>query len=312
MKILTHTDIIHLNIPPLECVNWARTVIRNKNQYVLPPKISLKPAHDVFYNTMPCIIPDLGRFGVKIVSRYPQRIPSLDSQIMIYDLASGSPLALLDGNWITAMRTGAVATVAVESLARRDFSVVGLIGLGNVTRAVMECLSAAFPEKPLRYILRRYKDQAELLCERFKNRPNIRFEIVDCNQSLIENSHVIISSPTATDELLGKDEWYPEGVLVVPVHTRGFQNCDLFFDKVFSDDTGHVQGFKYFDRFRQHAELTDVLTGVRAGRESSRERILSYNIGIAIQDVYFSSKIIERAKSGRELSLLPPQNKFWA
>ena len=103
MKVITHQDILALTVFPAECVKWAETVIRHKNEYLLPPKISLKPRHDVFYNTMPCIVAGEKCFGVKIVSRYPKRTPSLDSQILLYDLETGVPKALLDGNWITAM-----------------------------------------------------------------------------------------------------------------------------------------------------------------------------------------------------------------
>jgi ornithine cyclodeaminase len=79
----------------------------------------------------------------------------------------------------------------------------------------------------------------------------------------------------------------------VPIHTRGFQNCDTTFDKVFADDTGHVQGFKYFNQFKHFAEISDVLKGENIGRSSDDERILSYNIGLGLHDVYFASKIIE-------------------
>ena len=48
----------------------------------------------------------------------------------------------------------------------------------------------------------------------------------------------------------GDENLYRKGCLVIPVHTRGFQNCDLCFDKVYADDTAHVCGFKYFNEFK--------------------------------------------------------------
>lgn len=311
MKIITHKDIVGLRIPPAECVQWARQAILDKNKYVLPPKISLRPASDVFYNTMPCLLPDPGLYGMKIVSRHPLQTPALDSQIMVYDWNSGSPQALLDGNWITAMRTGAFAAIAIETLARTDSSVIGLIGLGNVARAVVECLAAIYPERLFRYLLRRHKDQAELFRERFKGLRQVTFETVETNQQMIEPADIVISCLTHAAENVGQDEWYGKGVLVVPVHTLGFQNCDLFFDRVICDDTGHVKGFKYFSQFRNYAELTDVLLGRAPGRQSAEERILSYNVGISVQDVYFAAKIIGLVNGGQEISLEPPRDKFW-
>ena len=77
----------------------------------------------------------------------------------------------------------------------------------------------------------------------------------------------------------------------MPVHTRGFQNCDTIFDKVFGDDTDHVRDFRYFSQFRKFGEISDVLSGELPGRENDQERILSYNIGLGLHDVYFASKI---------------------
>ena len=81
---------------------------------------------------------------------------------------------------------------------------------------------------------------------------------------------------------------FKPGVLVVLVHTRGFQNCDTVFDKVFADDEGHVKGLKYFSQFKKFAELDRILKGQISGRENDSERILSYNIGIGIHDIYFA------------------------
>ena len=65
---------------------------------------------------------------------------------------------------------------------------------------------------------------------------------------------------------------------MVPVHTRGFSNCDLFFDKVYGDDTNHICHFKYFNQFKSFSEISDVLTGKALGRENNKERIIAYNI----------------------------------
>ena len=312
MKVVTHQDIINLTITPAECVRWADTVIRHKNDYLLPPKISLKPKkRGVFFNTMPCVLTEEKCFGVKIVSRYPERTPSLDSQILLYNLETGAAKALFDGNWITAMRTGAVAATAVSRLAKSDFTSIGIIGLGNTARATLDCLLAIFPNKMMTILLREYKDQALLFQQRFSGRGNLTFELVNHTETLIERSHVVLSCLTATQEMLGQDECFQKGVLVIPVHTRGFENCDLFFDKVFGDDTGHIRDFKYFNRFRQYAELTDVLLGHSVGRENDDERILSYNIGIGVQDVYFASQILKKITGGMKISLMSPNKKFW-
>ena len=80
---------------------------------------------------------------------------------------------------------------------------------------------------------------------------------------------------------------------MIPVHVRGFQNCDLFFDKVFGDDTDQIRNWKYFSKFRQYDELHHVLLGSNPGRTSQEERILSYNYGLGLHDIVFASKIYD-------------------
>ena len=130
---------------------------------------------------------------------------------------------------------------------------------------------------------------------------------------MIRESDVVISCITAADGIICDDiSCFRPGVLVIPVHTRGFQNCDTVFDKVYADDTAHVCGFRYFSQFRQFAELSDVLSGDAVGRADDNERILSYNIGLGLHDLIFADKIYDMLKDRiPDLSLDRQTEKFW-
>lgn len=146
--------------------------------------------------------------------------------------------------------------------------------------------------------LLKYKDQAEQFIEHFQSLENIRFTIADNVEDLFDDADVIISCITQADGLFVENtEVFKPGVLVVPVHTRGFQNCDTAFDKVVCDDVGHVMGFKYFSQFRNLSELGDILRGAKHGRETQEERIIDYNIGLGIHDAYICSKVYDAVKS---------------
>lgn len=313
MKIITFDNIKNIGITPLQCYEWVSEAIQNKHDVILPAKISLKPEVDgVFYNTMPAILPFAAVGGVKHVTRYPNRKPSLNSQILLYDLSTGENIALLDGNWITAMRTGAVAVHTIHMLAISDFAVVGFIGLGNTARATMKTLLAVYPNRQLKIKLKKYKNQHELFAKRFSGYSNIQFEAVDTYEELIDGSDVVISAATVFDEDICPDKYFKEGVLVVPIHTRGFMNCDLFFNRVFADDVNHVKKFRYFDRFNSFAEVADVVSGLKPGRENDKERIIAYNIGIALHDIFFAKKIYDMIKDEcLDVSLNAPKEKFW-
>ncbi len=313
MKLITFNDIADKAISPAACYDWVAEAIKNKQDVINPPKISIKPdIHGVFYNTMPSIIPSADCAGVKLVTRYPERVPSLDSQILLYRLSTGENLALLDGNWITAMRTGAVAAHSIKLLAKKDFSVLGYIGLGNTARASLLVLASIYAGRKMTVKLKKYKDQHELFASRFAEYENITFTFCDSYEEVIAGSDVVVSAVTTFDDDICEDRYFKKGVLVVPIHTRGFTNCDLCFDKVFADDTDHVKGFKYFEKFRRFAEVAEVVRGEKAGRESDDERILAYNIGISMHDIFFAKKIYDicMAESGC-ITLDPPKDKFW-
>ena len=160
--------------------------------------------------------------------------------------------------------------------------------------------------------LLKYKDQADSFIARFKSL-NFESAVYTDVEELIRESDIVVSCVTAADTLIcPNDDCFGEGILVVPVHTPGFQNCDLFFDKVFGDDTGHVRGFKYFDKFKQYDEFANVLSGNNPGRENDDERILAYNVGISLHDIYFASKIYNLLKDKTEkIDLGGKLEKFW-
>jgi len=300
MKIISNQQIVDLGISPRECMEWIRESFCLKYEAQLPTKISLHPQGTDFINTMPCLLPErFNRFGVKVVSRIAGQKPSLHSDLLLYDSKSGELLTLMEADWITQMRTGAVAALAIETLQKKNASVYSFIGLGSTAEATMACLQATLPEdKQYTIRIKRYKDHAERFAAGW-SKENYNFVIVDTNEQLLENSDVLVSAVTEMPELFCSDDSkYPEGILLVPIHTRGFQNCDLFFDHIYADDKGHVEGFKYFSQFRAFNELSEVLLGKAAGRVDDKQRILAYNIGLGLHDVLYASKIFERLTKG--------------
>lgn len=303
MNYISAEKIESLHIDPATCVEWVKEAFLFKDRCILPPKVSIHPKGIDFFNTMPCLLPEeYHSFGCKIVSRIAGNHPALKSDLMLFNSQTGDMVSVMNADWITAMRTGAVAALAINTLRSTDAKTYSFIGLGVIGHATLDCLLATNHGEPLQIILKRYKDHADKVIEQYKDYKNIKFEIVETIEDLISRADIIVSCITeATDLLVDDTDLFKPGVLVVPVHTRGFQNCDLVFDKVFADDEGHVKGFKYFDRFRKFGELSDVLTGKIAGRSSDKERILSYNVGIAIHDILYAYKIQELLAEGKWL-----------
>lgn len=316
MKLITFEDIIKLNVPVQEYYKWTVEMIENKNQSILPPKISIKPYDGVFCNVMPCFIPNnvSDYAGVKIVTRYPERNPALESKIMLLNAKSGDFLALMDADWITAMRTACVAVHSIMLFAKENYHTIGMIGLGNIARAVLYVLLEMNPEKHFDIKLYKFQNDEVLFAERFKDYDNVSFTFVDDYYQTVKGSDVVISAVTYAPTDFCDDDAFDEGILVVPVHTLGFTNCDFFFDKVFADDTGHVCHFKNFDKFKDFSEVSDVVLGKHPGRENDKERILAYNIGISLHDINFAAHIYELLKDSKdlpEIDMKGPTDKYW-
>lgn len=298
VSIIQQQQIDALNISSKECIEWVKQGFLMKDDAQMPAKLSVHPQGEDFMTSMPCLLPKYnGRkyFGLKLVSRIEGQTPTLKSDITLYDAETGHLLAIMDGDWITAMRTGAVAALAARTFQRKGVDTYSMIGLGNIARAVALCLIADNEDRHITIRLMRYKDQAEMFIERFKAYENVTFNIVDDNTTFVAEADVLISCVTVATELLFPDNsLFKKGITVIPVHVRGFQNCDLFFDKVFGDDTGQIQNWKYFKQFKEYDEIHHVLQGKNLGRTNDEERILSYNYGLALHDIVFASKIYEK------------------
>lgn len=172
MKIVDGKQIEELNISPRTCIEWVTESFLMKPESQLPAKISVHPSGNDFITTMPCLLPDsYHTFGVKVVSRVQGRHPALKSELMLFDSISGELKAIMDADWITSMRTGAVAALAMRTFRKPDCCVYSFIGLGNTAHATMKCMLEQFKDERFTVRLFRYKNQAEELLRISRNIP---------------------------------------------------------------------------------------------------------------------------------------------
>ena len=211
------------------------------------------------------------------------------------------------------MRTGAVAAVSAKALRKSHAETYGFVGLGNTARATLLCILEQEPDRHFPVKLVRYKDQAEQFAKRFESYENVSFEIVESAEQMAGEVDVFISCITNAQGLLVPDEQiFKPGVTVIPVHMRGLQNCDITFDRVFGDDTGHVQGFKYFNQWKDYNEISEVLAGRDPGRRNDTQRIIDYNYGLALHDVVYAAKIYEKLENEiQDITIERETATFW-
>lgn len=317
MLVLDFKTIKNMNVSEKEIYQWCNEAWKMKDRCILPAKMKMWEGVSGRYITMPCVIPDYDIAGIKFISRNVDDvngIPARNSHIFIQKRSELGLLAVEDGMWITNMRTAAIAVHSVIEYSSDDARTLGIMGLGLVAYAFMMFLGKVSTRKYTIKLLR-YKDQAEKFIERFKDKfSQFGFEIVD-NYVDICSCDIVVSAVSFARKEFASDEVFKPGCLVVPIHTAGFQNCDLFFDKVIIDDAEHVKHFKYYEHFKDKAcEVSQIENGERCGRDNNTQRILAYCGGIALHDLYCGYKIYQKALQkgcGISVDMKYPEQHLW-
>ena len=136
MKIITGKNIRALNINARECVDWIIESFATKSEAQLPAKISCHPADFDFFTSMPCLLPENKRgnryFGIKEVHRIEGAIPSLGSDMLLYDAKTGELLALIDCDWKVK-----VADLVIRNKISKDKAIELLKSSNGILRKVI-------------------------------------------------------------------------------------------------------------------------------------------------------------------------------
>lgn len=299
MKIITFEQIKKLNISSSEYYQWIDDVLRHREDYQMPTKTRIKLSEADYFNVMPCATPKKDDFiGAKIVSRNELRHQkgglNLDSQIYLFQQSTCELLAVMDGTYITTVRTAAVAAHTFLNLVD-NYETISMVGLGNIGTSIGEILFPKLPKnKKIQIKLFKYKDHAERFKKRFAKYNQINFEIVNNYDDLMKNSDVIISSVSFIDQDFCDEKIYKPGCTIIPVHMRGFMECDKTFDHIIASDMERIKGFKYYDYYKKLSSTDDVLFNHKPLREKPTDRVIIYNLGLSITDLYFAGKIYHK------------------
>ena len=311
MKIITFDEIRDLNISHKMSYNWIDYALRNRDKFIMPTKVRIPLTGSDYCNVMPCAMPEEKIFGLKVINRNTKRKEegglNLDSQILLYDYKTANLKAILDGNYITTIRTAAVAAHSAINFTN-NFEVVAMLGLGNIAIAFGELF---FPMVRNRITVKllKYKDQAERFIDRFKNY-NVVFQICYSYDELMEDSDLIISAVTYAENDFCQPSTYKAGCTIIPIHMRGFMECDREFDHIIVSDMIRAKGFKYYNDYKRVSITDDILAGNKKVRETPEERVLIYNLGLAITDLYFAHKIYALISTSGEREIKPKSNFY--
>jgi len=273
-----------------------------------PPKPGIHPQEDAFIHAMPACLPGSKAAGVKWVSGFPENpkrgLPYISGLIILNDVENGFPICVMDCTWVTAKRTGAATAVAAKFLAREDSKVLGILGCGVQGRSNVEALSVVC--KNLEEV-RAYDVNAENL-RRYVEEMTAKYklEVVPASspRKAVEDCDIVVSA--------GPILKHPQPVIEASWFKDGGFACLLDFDsywkpeamhsmnKFCTDDAEQLAYYKtqgYFPYIPDvYADLGEIASGKKAGRESPEERIMSMNLGLAIEDVATAILVYRKAK----------------
>lgn len=300
IKQISAEEIKNLNIKPSVYYGWIDEVMDHFEEFILPTKTRVPLRTADYFNVMPCVLPALNRMGLKVVTRSEERRKegqdNIDADILLYNYNSCNLFSLMDGSMITTIRTAAIAVHSMLHLAIKQ-DVVAMVGLGNIGTWIGRILFDQINGKSIKVKLYRYKNHAERFIEEFKGYQNVTFEVCETYEQLMAGSDVIFSSVTFIENDFCSPNVFKEGCTVIPVHMRGFKECDKVFDHVITSDLESIKKFQYYGEMRKLSRLNEVLKGEIKVREKETDRILVYNLGIALYDIYFAAKIYEQINS---------------
>ena len=227
-------------------------------------------------------------------------LPDYMPLIVLNEAETGRPLAIMDGIWISSIRTALISLIAARSMARPDAKTIGFLACGAQAQSHLEVFSAALPLTDVVTFSRRLQS-AEALAALARDK-GLRARAVSDARAAIAGCDIIISSiPHGSDGAGQLDaNWVEPGTFVASVDLGfGWQRASLAaFDRTVTDDremstVGPKGTLNYDGPFA--AELSDLVTGRVAGRESASERNALIFSGTGIADLASAIVIYEAA-----------------
>jgi len=297
----------------------------HEGKAVSPKRLIIDVAeHKGLMYYMPSYLSESESLAIKIVAQYDENLkyglPTILASILLSDPQNGKPLAMMEGAYLTALRTGAASGVATKYLARRDSKVVGVIGTGVQARtqiwAMTEVLRNIAKVKAYDVSPGRVEGFAKDISQKL----GLDVETVETSKQCVENSDLIVVASTSRVPVLDGN-WLTKGTHVNSIGVSGPEGRELDDTtvkkaKIVVDtkegvlaETGDLiipikRGI--ISQENIYAELHEIVGGKKPGRTSDDEVTCWKAVGIAIEDAAVAKLVYDKAKKegiGKEVEI---------
>jgi ornithine cyclodeaminase/alanine dehydrogenase-like protein (mu-crystallin family) len=239
--------------------------------------------------------------GSRDVSRPPRGPRRI---LILSDLEGGEIVAFMDEDWCHAVRTAAAATVAMRLLARKDATTMAMLGAGDTARAAVPVMAQAFDLKEIR-VTSRTPESRQNYAKEVGAEFGLNIKPVESTEAALKGADVVISATTTSTPFV-KESWLGPGVTVYSigkhqeVESSVYKNADKFVVDSWlhcknKSDMQRLLKENYLSEKDLYAELPELLSGKKPGRQSDQERIFIRAIGLVNQDIAMANHIYRSA-----------------
>jgi alanine dehydrogenase len=248
-------------------------------------------------------------------SRDASRAPRAPRRILILsDREGGEIRAIMDEDWCHAVRTAAAAAVAMRLLARKDSSIMAMLGAGDTARAAVPVMAQVFALKEVR-VTSRTPESRQNYAHEIGKVYGLDVVPVDSTEEALNGADLVVSATTTSTPFV-KDAWLGAGVTIYSIGKNQEMDSEVYTraDKFVVDSWQHCKNKSDMQRLIRegllgeknlYAELPELLSGKKPARQSPDERIFIRAIGLVNQDVALANWIYRCALENNVGTQLP-------
>jgi ornithine cyclodeaminase len=319
LTYLNGPDVARLALTDDEILAAVESALaaQGRRETVIEPRVHLVPESSAkgHFNVLRGYVKPLGVAGVKVVSdfvdNYKVGLPSEMALLNLFDPTTGTPLAVIDATAITDMRTGAMTAIGARYLARRDSRVLGHVGARGTAYWNVRLLDRLFDFDEIRVHSRRPESRAAF-AQRLSRDLGKPVVATDDWESCVRGADIVVEASRLPEPApMLRTGWIRRGAFVVPYGTMSAVELSLtdIMDKMVVDDWGQCRKGLPFGALRQHvdsdrlsernlhAELGQIVAGLKPGRERDDETILFWHRGLSTTDIALGHALLVKARA---------------
>ncbi|MBU0705095.1 MAG: hypothetical protein KKC18_14655 [Chloroflexi bacterium] len=315
MRILSGQDIRQA-LPMRQAIEVMKSAFAqlSAGQADVPLRTALDvPRHSGVTLFMPGYLAADDQMAVKIVSVFydnpAKGLPLIHALVVVVDATTGAPVAVMDGTYLTALRTGAASGAATDLLARQDARTVAIFGAGAQGRTQLEAVCAVRSIEEA-WVYDALGEQAQVYAAEMSERLALPVRVAETPAEAVRQADVICTATTSSSPVFDDADVRPgTHINAVGAYTPQMQEIPaetVLRAKVVIDhheaslaEAGDLlipmqQGL--MTREHIYAELGEIAAGRKPGRETEEEITLFKSVGVAVQDVAAAAAVLATAR----------------